>query len=129
MDDDAHDSLPHTNDGPWRPGALLGPGASAMVAFTLAVLVLTGNNLMVIGTQSAFGQLFSSSSDPMAYFVTWGLGALVPAAASLFLARRALASGSPSGWELMLARAAVVLAAIALLYGALTVLGALLHSY
>ena len=29
----------------------------------------------------------------------------------------------------MLARAAVLLAAIALLYGALTVLGALLHSY
>ena len=54
---------------------------------------------------------------------------LVPAGASLFLARRVLAAGIPSGWELVLARAAVVLAAIGLLYGALTVLGALLHSY
>ena len=128
MDDDDHDSLPPTHDGTSHPGALLSPGASATVAFTLAVLVLTGNNLMVIGTQSMFGQLFHSS-DPMAYFVTWGLSTLVPAAASLFLASRVLAVGIPAGWELVLARAAVVLAAIGLLYGALTVLGALLHRY
>lgn len=128
MDDDAHDNLQPTYDGTLHPGALLSPGASATVAFTLAVLVLTGNNLMVIGTQSMLGQLFQSS-DPMAYFVTWGVSTLVPAAASLFLARRVLAAGIPSGWELVLARAAVVLAAVGLLYGALTVLGALLHSY
>ncbi|MFC4784301.1 hypothetical protein ACT8ZV_07490 [Nocardioides sp. MAHUQ-72] len=116
-------------DGPqagWRPDGLLSPGASAVVALTLAVLVLTGNNLMVLGTQALFNEALQSQGMTE-YLTTWALGGLVPAAASLYLARRALAEGA-AGWELVLARAAFVLAVVGLFYGVLLVVGALIHN-
>ena len=126
---DGYDGPQATDDTAWSLDALLSPGASAIAAFTLAVLVLMGNNLMVVAAQMLLGQVFSPTSDSQGYFATWGGGAVVPALVSLFLARRALTAGPAAAWELVLARAAVVLAAIGMLYGALTVLGAFLHSY
>jgi hypothetical protein len=117
-------------DGPqpgWLPGGLSSPGTSATVAFTLAVLVLMGNNLMVQGTQSLFNEAFNSQGMTE-YLITWALGGAVPAAASLFLARRALTGGDAAGWELVLGRAAVVLAVIGLFYCALIVVGAIIHT-
>lgn len=129
MDDQQHRGAETTEDPSRRSDALLGPGACAVVAFTLAVLVLMGNNFMVIAAQALLGQVFSLSSDPQGYLVTWGGGAVVPAVVSLFLARRALTVGPAAGWELVLARAALVLAAIGVLYGSLMVLGAFFNSY
>jgi len=60
------------------------------------------------------------------FFVTWAIGALLPAAASLALARRAVAAGA-AGWELVVGRAALVLAAVALVYTVLMLVGAAVH--
>jgi len=106
--------------------SFLAPGPSAVVAFVLAALVLMGNNLMVAATQSLLGQLFTSTSDLGQLFATWAVGALLPAAASLLLARRAVAAGAV-GWEVVVGRAAFVLAAVALGYTLLMLLGAVLH--
>jgi hypothetical protein len=110
-----------------RLDEFLSPGASGIVAFTLAVLVLMGNNLMVLGTQTLFNESFNSQGMTE-YLTTWALGGAIPAVASVFLARRALTAAGASGWELMLARAAVVLSAIALFYCVLIVVGAIIHA-
>jgi hypothetical protein len=126
MSDDASYDDPHDGGVPaWHPDALLSPGPSAVVAFTLAVLVLTGNNLLVFGTQAFFGQLYTSSETTS--LVVYTVGSLVPAAASLYLAGRALVAGATSGWETVLARAAVVLAVVGVFYSLLTLIGALIH--
>jgi hypothetical protein len=126
MSDDASYGGPHDGGVPaWHPDALLSPGPSALVAFTLAVLVLTGNNLLVFGTQAFFGQLYTSSETSS--LVTYTVASLVPVAASLWLARRALTAGTTAGWETVLARAAVVLAVVGVFYSLLTLLGALIH--
>ena len=109
------------------PHSLLNPGPSAIVAFTLAVLVLMGgNNLMVLATQSLFGVLFTGSSDLATFFVDWGIGAAVPAAASILLARRTILTGSAT-WEVTLGRAGLALGAVALVFSLVMLLGAAIH--
>jgi hypothetical protein len=105
---------------------LLAPGPSALVALTLAVLVLMGNNLMVAGAQSLFGTMFTGTPDFATFFVVWVIGAVVPAGASILLARRAISIGA-AGSELLLGRAAIALAVVGLFYTLLLLLGALIH--
>lgn len=105
---------------------LLSPGPSAVVAFTLAVLVLMGNNLMVQATQALLGELFATSYDLGPFFASWAIGALVPAVASILLARRAITVGA-AGWELVLGRAALALAVVAVVYTLVMLLGVAVH--
>ncbi len=110
----------------WDPEELLGPGPCAVIAFVLAVLVLMGSNLMTNATLTFFGQYFASSLD-WAYALSMALAALVPALASGYLARRAITSVGATGWELMLGRAALVLAVIGFAYALLLTVGLFIH--
>ena len=110
----------------WHPDELLGPGPSAMLAFVLAVLVLTGGNLMTNATVTFFGQ-FPTTSFDWSYALAIALGGLVPALAGGFLARRAIITKGAAAWELMLGRAALVLAVVAIAYTLLLTLGVLIH--
>jgi hypothetical protein len=110
----------------WHPDELLGPGPSAVIAFVLALLVLMGSNLMTNATLTFFGQYFTSSVD-WAYTLSMALAALVPALASGFLARRAISSVGAAAWELVLGRAALVLAAIGFAYALLLTVGLFIH--
>jgi hypothetical protein len=107
--------------------SLLTPGPSGVVAFSLAALVLMGNNLMVQGTQSLFGLLFTGAYDDATFVVTWLFGALVPGLASVALARRAFTSPGAAGWERTLGKAAFLLAVVALAYTVLMIVGGLIH--
>jgi hypothetical protein len=74
---------------------------SALVAFVLAVLALMGQNALSVA----------------------GLALLVQVGLAVVLARRALADDAAAGWVPTLARAAVVLAALALVAGVLALIG------
>lgn len=126
-EDASYDSPDGGGVPPWHPDALLGPGPSALVAFTLAVLALIGNNLMTFGVQALFGEFFRSQGQTE-FLVVFALGSLAPAGASLYLARRALAGDAVAHWEAGLARAAAVLAVVGIFFGLLTVLGAVIHT-
>jgi hypothetical protein len=102
------------------------PTASAVAAFALAFLTLDGQNLLLVGVQSLLGQGFWSSNEPAGYYLVWGLAALVPLVLVVLLARVTLAAGR-QGWEAHLARAAVIVAAVASFGALLTALGGLLH--
>jgi hypothetical protein len=119
------DQSPQTPPG--RDDSLLTPGPSALVAFSLAAVVLLGNNLMVQGTQSLFGLLFTGAYDDATFLVTWLVGALAPAAASAVLARRAYTDRYAAGWERTMGKAAFLLALVALTYTALMIVGGLIH--
>ena len=106
---------------------LLSSGASAVAAIVIAVLVLMGNNLMVQGTQSLFGLLFTGAYDDATFVVTWLFGALLPALASLALGHKAAHDPSATSWERTTGRAAIVLALVALAYTAVLILGGLIH--
>lgn len=110
----------------WHPRTLLTPAASAVAAFTVAVLTLDGQNLLLIGIQSLFGEGFGPRNGPAGYYLVWGLAALVPLVVGVALARITLVAVR-SGWEAHLARAAVVVAAVAAVGAVLTALGGALH--
>ena len=101
---------------------MLSPGASGIVAVVLAVLVLMGNSLMYNATVTLFGQYPGGSSD-WGYIWASLLALLVPALASAFLAHRAITAVGVAGWELVLGRAALVLAVIAAAYAVLLTIG------
>lgn len=106
----------------WNPDDLLSPGASGVVAIVLAVLVLMGNSLMYNATVTLFGQYPGGSSD---WGYVWAslLALLVPALASGYLAYRAITGVGVAGWELVLGRAALVLAVIAAAYAVILAIG------
>ena len=125
--DDHHELTADPTATPWwHPGALLTPTASAVAAFAIAVLTLDGQNLLMVGVQSLLGQGFGSGTTPAGYSLSWGLAALVPLVVVLALARVTL-SALRTGWQAHLARAAVVVAAVAAVGAVLTALGGLLH--
>lgn len=109
----------------WHPRSLLTPTASAVAAFAIAFLTLDGQNLLLVGIQSLLGQGFGPN-EPAAYYLVWGLAALVPLVVVILLARVTL-SAVRSGWEVHLARAAVVVGAVAAVGAVLTALGGVLH--
>lgn len=106
----------------WHPDDLLGPGPSAVVAFTLAVLVLTGNTLMVSATLTLLGQ-YPGMSEDWGYIWATMIALLVPAIASGYLARRTITSAGVARWELVLGRAAMVLAVVSVGYTLLLTIG------
>jgi hypothetical protein len=110
----------------WQPAALLTPASAAVAALAVAATTLSGQNLLLVGVQSLLGQGFGSGSSPAGYYVVWGISALVPLALVVLLARVALRASS-SGWESVLARAAMLLAAATAAGAILTALGGVLH--
>jgi hypothetical protein len=95
---------------------------SAVVAFVVAVLALTGQNALTIAV-GAFTEP-ATSGGVAGFYVGFGLALLVQVGLAFFLARRALTGGDlGSAWAPVLARAAVVLAALSLVAGALTLVG------
>ncbi|HEX5988370.1 MAG TPA: hypothetical protein VFY86_17730 [Nocardioides sp.] len=93
---------------------------SALVAFVLAVLALMGQNALSVAV-GAFAQ--RGVSGLTGFFLGFGLALLVQVGLAVVLARRALADDAAAGWVPTLARAAVVLAALALVAGVLALIG------
>ena len=106
---------------------ILDAGSSAVVAFSLAALVLLGNNLMVQATQSLFGLFFTGAYDKATFFVTWLFGALVPALGALGLGRRAFADPAATPWQRTVGKAAFLLAIVAMLFSGVMIIGGLIH--
>ncbi|WP_243057083.1 hypothetical protein [Nocardioides sp. SR21] len=111
----------------WHPEELLRPGSSAVVAFVLAVLVLMASNQMANGALALFNSFYVPDTGLASFITGWTLGALVPAVASIMLARRAIITDGAAAWELVLARSAVVLASVGILYTVLLMTGSALH--
>ena len=109
----------------WQPGSLLTPASSAVAAFAVAATSLSGQNLMLVGIQSLLGQGMTNSS-PGGYYTTWGIAALVPLLLVVALARVTLRA-TTAGWESHLARASMIVAAVASVGAVLTVLGGILN--
>jgi hypothetical protein len=93
---------------------------SAVVAFILGVLALMGQNALTIAI-GAFAEP-ATGGTLSGFYLGFGLGVLVQVGLTVLLARRALAGGV-TGWESTLARAAVVLAGLALVAGVVALLG------
>jgi hypothetical protein len=112
----------HEQPGESSVSAFLSPPVCAVTAFTLAVVALLGQNAVSIGVAGVLEPRLSEGAN--AYYLGWGVAVAVQVAVVWLLARRAVAGGA--GWEALLGRAAVVLSVVALLSGALVVLGGLL---
>jgi hypothetical protein len=95
----------------------------AVSAFTLAVVMLFGQNVVSVGVGSLFESQFRQGAD--AFYVGWGVAIAIQVALVGLLARRAIEARD--GWEALIGRAAVVLSFVALAAGALTVLGGVLN--
>ncbi len=100
--------------------------ASALVAFVLAVLALMGQNALSVAV-GTFAQ--QGASGLTGFYLGFGLAVLVQVGLAFVLARRALAADTTdAGWVPTLARAAVVLSALALVAGVLALIGTALTS-
>ena len=123
-------AVPHesTERHRWSEG-LLAPTPAAVAALVLATVSLMGQNLPLIGVQAVLGQGFQRMSipDQGTYYLVWGVSALVPIGVAALLAMRSL-RGSDAGWPAHLARAALILAAVAAAGAVLTAVGGILHS-
>lgn len=106
------------------PGSrFLTPEVCAVSAFTLAVVALLGQNIVTVGvaalTDSLIDDIFSSTQP---YYLQFGLATVAQVLVAALLALRALAT--PERWVDVLARAALVLSAVALVAGVLAIIGA-----
>ena len=122
-------AVPHesTEQHRWSDG-LLAPTPSAVASLVLAAVSLMGQNLPLIGVQAVLGQGFQRMSipDQGTYYLVWGISALVPIGVAALLAVKSL-RGSGAGWPAHLARAALILAAVAGVGAVLTAVGGILH--
>lgn len=108
----------------WAPASLLTAESGAIAALTVALVSLSGQNLLVIGLQALLGQGFNDRSvGPTGFYVSWGLSTAVVVAVTVLLARPAVVQ--PSGWATHVAKAAVLLALLVAFGGLLLVLGGL----
>lgn len=109
-------------------GTLLTPKSAAIAGFTFAVLSMTGQGTWSTALESLFwGQTFPQS-QANAVVGSWSVATLLLAGLGWLLARRALADAAAAvSWEGHLARAAMIVAAVAAALSVLGVLGALLH--
>jgi hypothetical protein len=117
-----------TTERRWSDG-LLAPTPAAVAAVVLAAVSLMGQNLPLIGVQAVLGQGFQRMSipDQGTYYIVWGVSALVPIGVAALLAMKSLRQ-SDAGWPAQLARAALILAAIAAAGAVLTTVGGLIHT-
>ena len=107
-------------------GALLTPEACAIAGFTFAVLTMTGQGAWTGLVQALFGGSFAAGRIS-SVFASVFVATLLLDALALWLARRALAGASTAGsWSGHLARATVVVAAVAAAVAALSLVVTLL---
>ena len=110
----------------WHPTAALTPKASAIAAFTLAAISLLGQSAWTTAAQALFfGSNWPQSTVPW-FLLSIVLAPVLSAALGLLLARRALTGPAGEGWELHLARAAVVIAELSIVLAVVAAIGNLL---
>lgn len=109
---------------PTGPSDLLTPESRAVAGLALAFAALLGPNALTAGFQILF-MSGPEAGDPGLYGVLSGFAAAVPAGLAIYLARPVTRSGA-QGWAAQLARAAVVVAGVALLGVVLMVVGGFL---
>jgi len=110
----------------WHPTAALTPKGSAIAAFTLAAISLLGQSAWTNATQALFfGSNWPQSTVPWV-FLSIVLAPVLSAVLGLVLARRALTRPSGEGWEMHLARAAVVIAELSIVVAVVAAIGNLL---
>jgi hypothetical protein len=123
---DTENQLEPTEPAWWSPAGL-GPRASAIAAFTLAVISLLGQSTWTTAAQALFfGPNFPQSSLRW-WFLSVLLAPIIPAMLGLVLARRVLVPRSDGAWELSLSRAAVVISEIGILLGVIAAVANLLR--
>ena len=104
---------------------LLTPKASAITAFTLAVMSMLGQGSWTTAVQSFYGTSFAPSSYG-SIVVAIGLVLLAMALGALWLARSViLRANRDTSWEDHLARAAVVVGGLGAVLALVTVVGGL----
>jgi len=107
--------------------AMLTPEASAITAFTLAVLAMTGQGVWTQLAQVFFGTSFRENQFTSVLTVA-AFASLVMAAAAVLLGRRAMsAPQTEAAWSGHLARAAVLLGLVAGVVSLLTLVVGLLQ--
>jgi hypothetical protein len=96
--------------GGWAAASFFTPRVCAVTAFTLAVVALTGQNVVSLATSSLLE--FGLGEGNLAFYFGWGLATAIQAAIVVFLARRTFES--TGRWEEPLGRAAVLIVGLAL---------------
>ena len=98
--------------------------ATSVAAVVLGFVTLTGNSILVAGLQAVLGQGVGADVGPFGYFMSQAVACLVMTVVVVLLARPGLRQGT--GWEANAARAAVILAGLALAGALLMLVGGLL---
>ena len=109
----------------WSPAAL-SPTGSAIAGFSLAALSLLGQSAWTNAAQSLFFGSDWPQSSMHWYILAVVLAPMASAVIGLLLARRALTQPVGEGWEVHLARAAVIIAELGILLGVIAAIGNLL---
>ena len=110
----------------WHPTAALTPKGSAIAAFTLATISLLGQSAWTNAAQALFfGSNWPQSTVPWV-LLSIVLAPVLSAALGMLLARRALTRPGGEGWEINLARAAVVIAELSIVLAVVATIGNLL---
>ncbi|MDH2413118.1 hypothetical protein [Nocardioides sp. CER19] len=107
------------------PSPFFSPAVCAVAAFALAATGLLAQNALTVGISTLFGPQFASNDSVVGYYVSLGAGSVVQAVVALLLAVRSFRSDVR--WEANVGRAAALLAVVALIAGAATILGAIIH--
>jgi hypothetical protein len=97
--------------------------ATAVAAAVLAFVTLTGNSILVAGLQAVLGQGVGANVGPFGYLMSQAVACLALSVLVVVLARPGLRQGT--GWESHTARAAVILAGLALAGALLMLVGGL----
>lgn len=105
---------------------LLAPEATTVAAAVLAWVALTGNGILVAGLQAILGQGVGRTVGPYGYLMSQAAASLAIAVLVLLLARPGLRA--TGGWVQVTARAAVILAALALVGSLLVLVAGLMTS-
>ena len=116
FDPTATDPFSRTGD---ATRSLFTPQATSVAALVLAFVTLTGNSILAAGLMAVLGQGVGADVGPFGYLMSQAVAVALCTLLVVLLARPALRAGQ--GWELTAARAAVILAGLALV-GALLVL-------
>ncbi len=98
--------------------------AASVAAVVLGFVTLTGNSILIAGLQAVLGQGVGANVGPFGYFMSQAVACLVMTVVVVLLARPGLRQGM--GWEANAARAAVILAGLALAGALLMLVGGLL---
>ena len=118
------DRTPEPEPSVREPSGFLTPAVSAITAFTLAVTALMGQNIITVGVSTVLGPGFGRTGPSVSY-VAWGVGTVLQVGLVVLFAWRATRLHT---WEGTLARAAVVVAAVAVVASVLVFVGGLLDT-